>query len=189
MGGRRQPPYSLRHAAEVTAQRQSLSRSAGQLQSLSRSARALTLGCFITHGCTREGCSRPLSFSQIGQQFSTRVDVLSPEFVKELEKLQDNVPPFGSDAAIAIIERGLGKPIMQVYEEFDPVPIAAASLGQVTALANPSELDWTLFCWTLFRIRSSARVSVPAPVSTVRLSGVESPPTQVLGACRCTWLV
>jgi predicted unusual protein kinase regulating ubiquinone biosynthesis (AarF/ABC1/UbiB family) len=71
------------------------------------------------------------TFIKIGQQFSTRVDVLSPEFIKELEKLQDNVPPFSSQKAIEIVERGLGKPVNEVFEEFDPEPIAAASLGQV----------------------------------------------------------
>ncbi len=71
------------------------------------------------------------TFIKVGQQFSTRVDVLSPEFVKELEKLQDNVPPFDSDAAQAIVERELGGKVGDVFEEFNPTPIAAASLGQV----------------------------------------------------------
>lgn len=48
-----------------------------------------------------------------------------------LVALQDNVPAFDSAAAIAIVESGLGAPIGQLFEEFDPVPIAAASLGQV----------------------------------------------------------
>ena len=41
------------------------------------------------------------------------------------------MPAFDSASAIAIVEAGLGRPIDQLYEEFDPVPIAAASLGQV----------------------------------------------------------
>ena len=52
-----------------------------------------------------------------GQQFSTRVDVLSPEFVQQLEMLQDNVPPFSSQAAVDTVERGLGKPITEAFEE------------------------------------------------------------------------
>ncbi|KAL0027900.1 hypothetical protein WJX79_001482 [Trebouxia sp. C0005] len=71
------------------------------------------------------------TFIKIGQQFSTRVDVLSPEFVKELEKLQDNVPAFQSSEAVAIIERNLGGKLLDKYESFDMQPIAAASLGQV----------------------------------------------------------
>lgn len=71
------------------------------------------------------------TFIKVGQQFSTRVDVLSPEFVKELEKLQDNVPPFDSTAARAIVEAELGGSVDSIFEDFDPDPIAAASLGQV----------------------------------------------------------
>ena len=74
---------------------------------------------------------RPRLRLQIGQQFSTRVDVLSPELIKELEKLQDRVPPFGSKAAVKIIEEQLGGPLSSHFEEFERQPIAAASLGQV----------------------------------------------------------
>ena len=71
---------------------------------------------------------------KIGQQFSTRVDVLSPELVAELEKLQDDVPSFDPAEAVAIVEREIGAPINTRYEEFDTTPIAAASLGQVMLL-------------------------------------------------------
>ncbi len=59
------------------------------------------------------------------------MDVLSPELIKELEKLQDRVPPFSSDTAVRIIEEQLGGPLATHFEEFERAPIAAASLGQV----------------------------------------------------------
>ena len=71
------------------------------------------------------------TFIKIGQQFSTRVDVLSQEFIKELEQLQDNVPPFDSHLAVQIVEESYGKKISDTFEYFNKSPIAAASLGQV----------------------------------------------------------
>lgn len=53
----------------------------------------------------------------MGQQFSTRVDVLAPEFVQELEKLQDNVPAFDSAAAVRIVETSLGTPVLAAFDE------------------------------------------------------------------------
>ena len=50
------------------------------------------------------------------------MDVLSPEFVQQLEMLQDNVPPFSSQAAVDTVERGLGKPITEVFEECARTP-------------------------------------------------------------------
>lgn len=91
------------------------------------SARKSELAVWLREGLVKLGPT----FIKIGQQFSTRVDVLSPEFIKELEKLQDNVPSFSSEKAVEIIESGLGKPIDQVFDEFEKEPIAAASLGQV----------------------------------------------------------
>ncbi|GLC36873.1 hypothetical protein PLESTB_000183500 [Pleodorina starrii] len=91
------------------------------------SARKKELAIWLREGLVRLGPT----FIKIGQQFSTRVDVLSPEFVKELEKLQDNVPPFDREAARGILEASLGRPVEEVFEEFEMEPIAAASLGQV----------------------------------------------------------
>lgn len=71
------------------------------------------------------------TFIKAGQQFSTRVDVLSKEFIKELEQLQDNVPAFGIKAARQIVEEEFGMPIEQKFTYFEETPIAAASLGQV----------------------------------------------------------
>ncbi|MGA7934918.1 MAG: AarF/ABC1/UbiB kinase family protein [Kovacikia sp.] len=71
------------------------------------------------------------TFIKVGQLFSTRADLFPTEYVEELSKLQDKVPAFSYEQAQAIIEQDLGKPIQKLYQNFDPIPIAAASLGQV----------------------------------------------------------
>ncbi|WP_338017030.1 AarF/ABC1/UbiB kinase family protein [Myxacorys almedinensis] len=71
------------------------------------------------------------TFIKLGQLFSTRADLFSVEFVEELSKLQDRVPAFSYEQVAAIIERDLGKSIEELYRSFDPIPLAAASLGQV----------------------------------------------------------
>ncbi len=71
------------------------------------------------------------TFIKIGQTLSTRVDLLPPAYVEALAQLQDRVPAFSSVTAIQIIEQELGQPLGNLYQEFDPQPIAAASLGQV----------------------------------------------------------
>jgi ubiquinone biosynthesis protein len=62
---------------------------------------------------------------------STRRDLLRPDIADELAKLQDQVPPFSSDEAMAEIEKAYGKPASEVFAEFDPVPVASASVAQV----------------------------------------------------------
>jgi len=71
------------------------------------------------------------TFIKVGQLFSTRADLFPVEFVEELSKLQDNVPAFGYEQVEAIIQADLGKSVPQLYRSFDPLPLAAASLGQV----------------------------------------------------------
>jgi ubiquinone biosynthesis protein len=62
---------------------------------------------------------------------STRRDLLPLDIADELAKLQDRVPPFSSDIAVAAVERALGKPIDQIFVSFDRAPIASASIAQV----------------------------------------------------------
>lgn len=71
------------------------------------------------------------TFIKIGQALSTRGDLLPIEYVKALGQLQDQVPAFNGDVAISIIESELGGSLYKLYRDFDPQPIAAASLGQV----------------------------------------------------------
>lgn len=71
------------------------------------------------------------TFIKIGQALGTRADLLPLPFVKELGTLIDNVPAFPNEVAFARIEMELGRPISDVYREFEAEPVAAASLGQV----------------------------------------------------------
>lgn len=73
------------------------------------------------------------TFVKLGQALSTRPDLLPPDFVHELGKLQDTVPSFPAEVAIAMIEESLGHPIAQLFAHFEQEPLAAASLGQVHA--------------------------------------------------------
>ena len=67
---------------------------------------------------------------KVGQFLSSRLDVLPPEITKELEGLQDEVPAVPFPAIAALAESQLGVPLAVAYEWVDPVPLAAASLGQ-----------------------------------------------------------
>jgi predicted unusual protein kinase regulating ubiquinone biosynthesis (AarF/ABC1/UbiB family) len=71
------------------------------------------------------------TFIKLGQSLGTRADLLPLPYVKELEKLQDEVPPFPTAEAFARIEAELGRTVQAAYAEIDMEPIAAASLGQV----------------------------------------------------------
>lgn len=71
------------------------------------------------------------TFIKVGQLFSTRADLFPAEYVEELSKLQDKVPAFNYEQVEAIIFHDFGRTIPELYQSFDPIPLAAASLGQV----------------------------------------------------------
>jgi len=72
-------------------------------------------------------------FVKFGQALSTRRDLLPVDIADELALLQDRVPPFDSDVAVATVETAFGRPIAQIFASFDRVPLAAASIAQVHA--------------------------------------------------------
>ena len=70
-------------------------------------------------------------FVKFGQVMSTRRDLLAPDISVELARLQDRVPPFSSEVAVAIIEKSFGRPLDQIFETFNRTPVASASIAQV----------------------------------------------------------
>lgn len=71
------------------------------------------------------------TFIKLGQFFSTRADLFPTEYVEELSKLQDKVPAFSYEKVETIIAQDFGRKIPDLFQSFDPIPLAAASLGQV----------------------------------------------------------
>ena len=70
-------------------------------------------------------------FIKVGQALSTRPDLVKREWLEELTKLQDDLPPFPHGVALGLIEAELGGPVTTLFAEFPDFPVAAASLGQV----------------------------------------------------------
>ncbi len=71
------------------------------------------------------------TYIKVGQALSTRPDLIRQDFLDELIKLQDQLPPFSNETAMAIVKTELGRDIYSMFREISPHPIAAASLGQV----------------------------------------------------------
>ncbi len=71
------------------------------------------------------------TFIKFGQIMSTRADLIPLPLIQELAKLQDSVPPFPGEKAIGVVEQELGRPVSEIFENFSPEPVAAASIAQV----------------------------------------------------------
>jgi ubiquinone biosynthesis protein len=71
------------------------------------------------------------TFIKLGQMLSTRYDILPLEYITELRKLQDKVPPFPAEESTRIVEEELGRSVEKAFEHFEAEPIAAASIAQV----------------------------------------------------------
>jgi len=120
----------IKHGLEEFVWATHLFRPVGWLRRLTpRRARREELGVRIRR------CLEDLGpiFVKFGQAVSTRRDLLPPAIADELAKLQDRVPPFPGDLAVATVERALGGRVDDVYAQFDREPLAAASIAQVHA--------------------------------------------------------
>lgn len=125
---RSQPPFILRQIQILSAALQFLlqlgwdklrgNRSAGQRRRRAR---------WLVHQLMILGPT----FIKIGQSLSTRADLLPLEYIHELSQLQDRVPSFELEVAIAVVESELGQPLALLFAEFEETPLASASLGQV----------------------------------------------------------
>lgn len=80
-------------------------------------------------------------FVKFGQALSTRPDILPADIAMELCQLQDNVPPFSSEKALAILDAAYGRSAYDVFEKFDPEVLASASMAQVHAATLKSGED------------------------------------------------
>lgn len=77
-------------------------------------------------------------FIKFGQALSTRPDLITPEIAQPLTKLQDKVKPFDSDLAQSIITQELQKPLKDLFKDFNPNPLSAASIAQVHEATLPN---------------------------------------------------
>jgi ubiquinone biosynthesis protein len=80
-------------------------------------------------------------FVKFGQMLSTRRDLIPADLAEELAKLQDRVPPFPSEQAIAQIEAAYKKPLLQVFKSFEAEPVASASVAQVHFAVLPDNRE------------------------------------------------
>lgn len=90
-------------------------------------SRQAILGVFLTDLCDALGAT----FTKIGQILSTRCDLLPPELIQPLARLQDRARPFSFRSIPALIQEELGRPWNEIFAEFDEQPISSASVASV----------------------------------------------------------
>ena len=78
------------------------------------------------------------TFVKFGQALSMRPDVLPPDIIAELRRLQDDVKPFAFEQVEEIVTEELGLTVEQLFLEFEPTPVASASIGQVHRAVLPN---------------------------------------------------
>ncbi|HEY2939175.1 MAG TPA: AarF/UbiB family protein, partial [Gaiellaceae bacterium] len=78
------------------------------------------------------------TFVKFGQLLSTRPDIVPPDILVELQALQDDVRPFPYEDVERVIREDLDLSVEQLFSDFDPVPVAAASIGQVHQATLPN---------------------------------------------------
>lgn len=71
------------------------------------------------------------TYIKLAQVFSSRADIIPEPYLSEIGRLQDAIDPVDVDAIERVIAAELGMPVVEAFESFDRIPIAAASLGQV----------------------------------------------------------
>lgn len=71
------------------------------------------------------------AFIKLGQLLASRPDMIGPEIAEDLKKLRDNTPVTPFDQMREVVEGQLGKPLEEIYSDFDETPLGSASIGQV----------------------------------------------------------
>jgi len=108
------------------------------------------------------------TYVKIGQMMASRSDILPPEWIEELSKLQSDAAPFAYEDVVATIVKELGKPPEELYQSFDPIPFAAASTAQVH---EARLMDGTLVAVKVQRPRIVAKTQADLGVAQ-QLAGV-----------------
>ena len=132
----------LRHRLDELIDIGELSGPLRHLVKLGLQGRALGVDDALPRGVRIRGALEDLGpiFVKFGQTLSTRRDLLPDDIAEELVKLQDRVPPFPGSEARQTIERALGRPVSELFREFDETPLASASVAQVhTATLHSGE--------------------------------------------------